>query len=94
VWISDNKPLSASLHLLNGLNPLFADSYQCNFGRYPSPEMCGMTQSGGDEMDWHLHHGATESEHTGPPSGHSTGEADDAYLYLEASDGMKHYTAT
>ena len=49
------------------LSPPAVSDLNCDFeGGY-----CSWTQGGGDQMDWHLHKGLTDTILTGPPTDHT-----------------------
>ena len=47
----------------------------------------------GDEFDWTVHFGETDSVGTGPTVDHTLGTAEGHYLFIEASDQMPKQTA-
>src|SRR6218665_1375993 len=70
--------------------------FYCDFGTTLHPDDCGMIQANSpstDRMDWIAQAGATNSIKTGPRTGHSTGEPDDTYFYIEASEGQPYDNA-
>lgn len=61
------------------------DAFHCDFGRSDKLTICDMYQEQQDDGDWMLGKGKTASLDTGPLAGHSQGDKEDMYLYLEAS---------
>jgi hypothetical protein len=55
-------------------------AFSCDF----TTDLCGMTQSSFDQIDWTWRTGTTDSLYTGPTSDHTTGTG--YYMYVEATN--------
>ncbi|XP_013416941.1 MAM and LDL-receptor class A domain-containing protein 1 [Lingula anatina] len=60
--------------------------FECNFGEGPKGKFCGIEQDLHDEMQWVLNRGVTRTWQTGPRAGHTTGGAEDWYIYTDGSN--------